>query len=53
MSKALARTRIRCQTLSADNKLLHTLLLSMKDMLKNKITRQFIWRVFLELKGNG
>ena len=52
-SEALAGTRIRGQTPSADNELLQELLSSKKDMLENQITGQFIQKALLELEENG
>ncbi|KAL9185802.1 hypothetical protein ACHAXT_003579 [Thalassiosira profunda] len=52
-SEALAGTRIRGLTPSADNELLRELLSSKKDMLENEITGQFIREALLELEENG
>ena len=52
-SEALAGTRIRGQTPSADNELLRELLSSKKDMLENEITGQFIREALNELEENG
>jgi len=52
-SEALAGTRIRGQTPSADNELLQELLSSKKDMLENEITGQFIRSALLELEEKG
>ena len=53
ISEALAGTRIRGQTPSADNELLRELLSSKKDMLENQITGQFIRAALVELEENG
>ncbi|KAL3810825.1 hypothetical protein ACHAXA_007515, partial [Cyclostephanos tholiformis] len=52
-TEALAGTRIRGLTQSADNELLRELLSSKKDMLENDITGQFIDEALLELEENG
>ncbi|KAL7542853.1 hypothetical protein ACHAXR_012145 [Thalassiosira sp. AJA248-18] len=52
-SEALAGTRIRGLTPSADNELLRELMSSKKDMLENEITGQFIRDALLELEENG
>mmetsp|Transcript_21973 Transcript_21973/g.47724 ORF Transcript_21973/g.47724 Transcript_21973/m.47724 type:complete len:2506 (-) Transcript_21973:87-7604(-) len=52
-SEALAGTRTRGLTPSADNELLRELLSSKKDMLENEITGQFIRNALLELEENG
>ena len=52
-TEALAGTRIRGLTPSADNELLRELLSSKKDMLENDITGQFIKEALLELEENG
>lgn len=52
-SEALAGTRIRGLTPSADNELLRELLSSKKDILENEITGQFIRNALLELETNG
>jgi len=53
MSEAVAGTRIRGLTPSADKELLHEFLSSKKDMLENEITGQFIRDALLELEENG
>ena len=52
-SEALAGTRIRGLTPSADAELLRELLSSKKDMLENEITGQFIRNALQELEDNG
>ena len=52
-SEALAGTRIRGLTPSADAELLRELLSSKKDMLENQITGQFIRNALKELEDNG
>ena len=52
-TEALAGTRIRGLTPSADNELLRELLSSKKDMLENEITAQYITAALLELETNG
>ena len=52
-SEALAGTRIRGLTPSADAELLRELLSSKKDMLENEITGQFIRDALQELEDNG
>ena len=52
-SEALAGTRIRGLTPSADNQLLRDLLSSKKDMLENEITGDFIRGALNELEENG
>ena len=52
-SEAMAGTRIRGLTPSADNELLQELLPSEKDMLENEITAQFIGDALHELEENG
>lgn len=52
-SEALAGTRIRGLTPSADNELLRELLSSKKDILENEITGQFIRNALNDLETNG
>ncbi|KAL3794676.1 hypothetical protein HJC23_010104 [Cyclotella cryptica] len=52
-SEALAGTRIRGLTPSADAELLRELLSSKKDMLENEITGKFIGDALKELEDNG
>jgi hypothetical protein len=52
-TEALAGTRVRGLTPSADNELLRELLSSKKDMLENDITGHFINEALLELQENG
>jgi 2-succinyl-5-enolpyruvyl-6-hydroxy-3-cyclohexene-1-carboxylate synthase len=52
-SEALAGTRIRGLTPSADAELLHDLLSSKKDMLENEITGNFIRDALQNLEENG
>lgn len=52
-SEALAGTRIRGLTPTADAELLRDLLSSKKDMLENEITGQFIRNALQELEENG
>jgi 2-succinyl-5-enolpyruvyl-6-hydroxy-3-cyclohexene-1-carboxylate synthase len=52
-SEALAGTRIRGLTPSADSELLRELLSSKKDILENEITGQFISNALNDLKING
>jgi isochorismate synthase EntC len=52
-TEALAGTRVRGLTPSADNELLRELLSSKKDMLENDVTGHFINEALLELQENG
>ncbi len=52
-SEALAGTRIRGLTPSADSELLRDLLSSKKDILENEITGQFISNALNDLEKNG